>query len=431
MPRTRAHGLAALLACLLAALLSSCGLSGAPVFDPGPTPATPATPSVTATRSPAVNLPAMLTTAAQRPAGSPRTFAPILPPTTGPSCSASGIPRTPVPAASGVPSAAAMRTPTTGAPQSFAGPCVDHDFSQPLVFSPDGQSLAVGGAVAVALHDSGSGTQRWVLSIPSRAAALAFTSDGGTLAIGMADGRVMLCHAVDGVITRILNRPDHLPNYPDETATAALTFSPDGRLLAGGYSGFAAVWRVAGEDVPKVLGLNSGFVKALAFEENGAYLRTGQNGGIRTSQHGDATFTSRAADPNIMRWRTSDGWLDDLRALPAIGALRLSADGSTLAAVTDAGVTLWALTPTPPTSRFIPAPISAATSLPQIAFSPRGDLLVGGTYSGKVYLWEMQSMSVIASYIGPQKSINGVAVAPDNVTVAAVFSDGTVYLWQR
>ena len=427
MPRTRAHGLAALLAYLLAALLSGCGGVGSAIPAAGPTPATP---SAAPTQSPVVNIPVMLTMMAERPPGSPRTPAPILPPTTGPTCSASSIPRTPVPAASGVPSPAAIRTPTTGTPQSFAGPCVDHAYAQPLVFSPDGQSLAVGGAIAVGLYDPASGAQRWVLSVPSRAAVLAFAPDDGTLAIGMADGRVMLCRAVDGVIARTLNRPDHLSNYPDETAAAALTFSPDGRLLASGYWGFAAVWALDDGGAPKTLGVR-GPVVALAFEENGAYLRTGQNGGIRMSQHGDATFTSRAADPNIMRWRTSDWWLDDLRALPVIGALRLSADGSTLAAVTDTGITLWALTPTPPTPRLIPAQISTATSLPQIAFSPRGDLLVGGTYSGKVYLWEVRSLSVIASYIGPQKSINGVAVAPDNVTVAAVFSDGTVYLWQR
>lgn len=409
-----------LLACLLACLLvlSGCGAAGAGMPDVGPTPAMP---SAAASQVPTLDLARLATIAAQRPPGSPVTPVPLAPPATGPLCPAAGSPLTPVAAAPGS-APTALATPTAGAAlRTFPGPCVDHRYDQPLGFAPDGRALALGGAAAVALYDPTSGRPIWTLPTPARPTTLAFAPDGASLAIGLAGGQVLLCRVADGSVARILDHPGRPYGGESWDAVATLAFSPDGRVLAGGYEQFVALWPLGGGE-PIIRGLDPGVVGALAFEEGGAYLRAVQGSSLRNPQL-----------PNVHRWSTSD-WLPTASlAVPVIATTRLTGHGPTLATVTDAGVALWDLAVTPPTRRDMsaPGPFARALSLPQLAFSPRGDLLVGGTTSGGVYLWDVASATSVASYVGSARPITGVALAPDSATVAAVFADGTVCLWRR
>jgi WD40 repeat protein len=78
----------------------------------------------------------------------------------------------------------------------------------------------------------------------------------------------------------------------------------------------------------------------------------------------------------------------------------------------------------------VPGPYSRATSMQQLAFSPRGDFLVGST-GDAVYLWEVAATAPAGAYSVPGPFVNGVAVASGGTLVAAAFADGTVYLWRR
>jgi len=404
-------GLVSLFACLL--VLVGCGGAGSGLPDAAPT------------LSPTLDLARLATMVAQRTPGSRYTPAANLPPVSGPPCPEPGPPLTPATAAPVVPSPAATGTPIAGAmPQTFPGPCVDHWYDQPLAFSPDGRALAIGGAATVALYDPASGRALWALPTPARPTAIAFAPDGAILAIGLADGRVLLCRVADGAVARILDRPGRVYGSQDWYITVgSLSFSPDGLLLAGGYVGLVAVWPLATGGSPTILGLDPAVVEALAFEEGGAYLRVVLPGSI------DST---RLSLPNLHRWRTSDWRLVDSWTVQVIGTASLTGNGPTLATAGD-GVAIWNLGGPMPMRRATPlaGPYWSTTSLPQLAFSPRGDLVVGGTSFGKIYLWDAASETVIASYAGPEKPSTGVALAPDDSTVAAVFPDGTVYLWRR
>lgn len=403
-----------LLACLL--VLSGCGGTGSGRTDAAPISATPdSVPTPASTRSFSV----IATMVAQR-TPSRYTPAPLVPPVAGPPCPPADPSLTPVVVAPGGTSAMVATQTADGGAQTFPGPCVDHQYDQPLTFSPDGRVLALGGAATVALYNLVSGRALWALPTPVRPVTIAFTPDGTTLAIGLVDGRVLLCRAADGAVAQVLARPGRVYGSQEWYITVGpLSFSPDGLLLTGGYVGLVAVWSLADSREPVVLGINVATVSDLAFEEGGAYLRAVLPGAISGNQ------------PNLHRWRTSNWRLTDSWTVPVMGTARLTGAGPTLATATDSGVALWVLNAGTPVRRDVRVPISTVLSLPQLAFSPRGDLLAGGTSFGRIYLWDVASETVIASYSGPEKAIAGVAIAPDGETVAAIFAGGTVYLWRR
>lgn len=409
-----------LIACLLACLLVLGGCGSAAAVTSGAVP-TPATADTTPTRPPTRDFARTPTLVAQRTPGSPVTPSSFGLPVTGPPCPPPGPPLAPMTAApSSTP--AALATPTAAGAQTFPGPCVDHQYDQPLAFAPDGRALALGGAVAVALYDPISGRALWTLPTLARPAILAFAPDSASLVIGLTDGRVLLCRAADGTVARILYRPEAASGKEERDAVAALAFSPDGRVLAVGYERFVAVWARIADGTPIVLGLGPGIVGAVAFEEGGAALLTVQ----------PITISNQKL-PNVHRWGTTDWRQTDSILVPVIATTRLTGHGPTLATVTNAGVALWALDAIPPMHRDMsaPRPFALAQSMPQLAFSPHGDLLVGGTTSGGVYLWDVTSATALAAYAGPKMAVTGVALAPDGATVAAVFADGTVYFWRR
>jgi WD40 repeat protein len=328
--------------------------------------------------------------------------------------------------------------PRTGGALAFPGPCVERRYEQPIAFAPDGGTLAIGGAVAVALHDSHSSAQRWSLPTPARATSIAFAPDGSTLAIGLVDGRILLCRVAEGGITRTLVRPERVGGNAafDQDAARPLAFSPDGLLLAAGYASFAALWKLAADvpptDVPPTVlrGSASGVV-ALAFTEDGS--------GLLVTQRGVPTDL-RLPPVYLYRWRLAAWAASNSLPLSTLGAVRLAGQGPTLAAATDGGVAFWALAPAPASrdapvllerrNAPVPGPYSGSTSMQWLTFSSRGDFLAGAT-SDSVYLWDVASATSIGLYLVPRQPINGVALASGGATVAAVFSDGTVYIWQR
>ncbi len=415
--RTKPWRLVWLLAALLA--LSGCG-TGAPASEAGSLPVTRgSTPSYPPTLDPA----RLATIAAQRPGGSPVLPASLLPPITGSPCL---LPGTGLATVTAVPAPSPGRTGTLTSgvvSDVFPGPCVDREYAQPLAFALDGRTLAIGGAATVALYDPLSRRALWVLPTPARPTAIAFAPDGTRLAIGLADGRVLLCRAVDGTVSQILDRPGRVYGSQDwYIAAGPITFSPDGLFLAGGYVGLVAVWPLAAGGEPHILGLNVSIIEALAFDAGGEYLRAVLPGSLSSNP-----------SPNIHRWSTGDWRLVDSWTVPVKGATCLTTTGTTLVTATETGIAAWVLSAAPPTRGDIPVPgpYSATTSMEQLACSPRGDIVAGVTSAAHIYLWDATSRTVVVSYTGREVSATGVTLTADGATVAVVYSDGMVSLWQR
>jgi WD40 repeat protein len=96
-----------------------------------------------------------------------------------------------------------------------------------LTFSPDGKTLAVGNRDRqVVLWDLATSTRRVLPGHTEAVTALAFSRDGKTLASGGSDHTVRLWHVATGQDLAVLEG-HHGPVY-------ALAFSPDGHTLASG-----------------------------------------------------------------------------------------------------------------------------------------------------------------------------------------------------
>ena len=125
-----------------------------------------------------------------------------------------------------------------GAPNWAPLPASD---AQALAFSPDGGRLAVADLLGnVRLLDLRSGRVRQGPQLPTLALSLSFSPDGKLLAIALADRGTELR---DGRSLRVVA---HLSNGAGGDADRAVRFSPDGRLLAvTSHLGYTQLWDVA------------------------------------------------------------------------------------------------------------------------------------------------------------------------------------------
>jgi WD40 repeat protein len=184
-----------------------------------------------------------------------------------------------------------------------------------LAFSPDGRTLALGcDNGSVRLLEMPGGRERAVLEAHIDVVrSLSFSPDGRRLVSTGQDRLVMLWDAEKGVGVRPLgaNTPGHNPVRfaafsPDGSYVAvgevagnpedillldvgtgelisrltgltaginALTFSPDGRILAAaGVDSCIKLWNMVDSKVPTTVRDDVGFVKSLAFSRDGAWL---------------------------------------------------------------------------------------------------------------------------------------------------------------
>src|SRR5215471_14437994 len=165
--------------------------------------------------------------------------------------------------------------------------------------------------------------------------------------------------------------------------TAAVTFSPDGALVAtGDINGHAYLWDTA----------------------------TGQ----RTATL--ANFSSRAG-----------------ARIPSADSVAFSPGGGTLAVGTNNGRTyLWNVATVKNTAVLTDAGTSRNSSVNAIAFSPSGALLATGDCNGTSYLWNLGTMKNIAVLTEPaigHACVTSVAFSPDGTLLATGDTDGRAYLW--
>jgi WD40 repeat protein len=282
-----------------------------------------------------------------------------------------------------------------------------------LAASADGRSVvvAVEGTGWVWLMDVPSRRVRHKLLLPQseRAACLAFSPDGKTLAVGTAAGRVYLHDPATG------KRMVRIEAHPKRTN--ALAFSPDGATLAtGGDEPSVRMWEVkTGKPIREILSDNADH-RTVCFSPDGKLLAAGGDGKDLTlwdpqtgnvvldclGKPGDIRFAAFIPSGKRVVWAserrfirindtaTGDELADYGRSGVSWNAFDLSPAGSVLAtAGKDGRVQLWDLA----SSHQLLAFSGHVGATRAVAYFPNGKRLVSGGADGRVIVWDVPTLT--------------------------------------
>jgi len=234
---------------------------------------------------------------------------------------------------------------------------------------------------------------------------LAFSLDGKYLASGGFDHFIYLWD------TAAWNPRGPLKGHAG--TVSSLVFSPTSTRLASVGSGEEAcrvrLWEVTAPEVPKDLGPRGSGMWDVAYSADGRTLACG------------------GSDRTVYLLDAESG--DERRAIPDaashfVRALSLSADGRFVAAGGSGPTKVWDLTADPPAVTAAKLPDGLCPT-----FLPGGGLASWNFGEGKVYLCDLPSGQVRASWKAHNPRINGLAVSKDGRHVASVGEDRVCRVW--
>jgi WD40 repeat protein len=298
-------------------------------------------------------------------------------------------------------------------------------FCDGLAVSPDGKTLAVSlGDLTVRLCDSATGRELGTLPRHgNRVGYFAFSNDSTLLATG--DGRPEV--SVWDVATR---QRIHTVPFPDHVGH--VSFSADGKLLAGGTSAGVRVWDLArGVEVRRLKDEAPGrHSLEAAFAPKGDLLAVWgyEDASVRVFEASGAKEVRRFDQERGPAKKSDDpwGWVTSI-------FVRFSPDGKTLAIVRDVGrIDLWDVE-TGKKQHTLTGDSSLRPS--RLAFSPDGTRLAttasdawGG--DNTIRVWDVTRGEEVTARGGHGAPISSIAVAPAGDTVATAGQDGVIHLWE-
>lgn len=245
-------------------------------------------------------------------------------------------------------------------------------------FSPDGELLAsVSSDQTAKIWDWRDQTLLKTLEFPGQATSVSFSPDGQSLAVGGVDELINQVQYA-AIQTFSTGSWEPLVKFPEYINIGAMAFSPrGGTLVGGGTSANLQVWRAS--DGEPVYTLNHAHqVTKAAISPDGSTVATATC---------ITVMNSECTDGGVWLWDLPTGKL--IRKLPGfpnvVESLAFSADGSTLIAGSRDGTLRFYATPdyTPLIDFTSPGGLIA------LAVSSDGGYLATGNPGGEVHLWKV------------------------------------------
>lgn len=277
-----------------------------------------------------------------------------------------------------------------------------------VVFSPDGQTLAIGSENGIQLRRISDNTLLKVLPEPLYAHTLSYSSDGSTLAAAnywFSDNRVFVWRVADGTL---------LHSFPGPATAIAL--SPNGQTLAVAVGNAVQLWRLSDESLIHTLAGYTDRVNAVAFSPD------------------EQTLVSGSTDRWVKLWRVPDGSLRQEWQISSrsVSSVAFSPDGQLVVAggLSFSGSSnmlyCWRLADGAQLFHQV-APQSAGS----VAFSSDSRTLAssGNGLDSTILLWSIPSGQMVQDLTAYHNSIWGLDYSPDGYALAAASLYDVGYIW--
>ena len=281
-----------------------------------------------------------------------------------------------------------------------------------LAFSPDSLRLASGSEDdSIRLWDTRTYQSVQVLDYYTRdVRSIVFSPDGATLASGSGDDIIRLRNAQTGEIVQTLE--GHIGSV------WSVAFSPDGNTLAGGgWNNTIRLWDVGTGENLQVLEGHFLDITTLTFSSDGLTLASASSGEYKMYH-------------TIRLWNARSGEL--LHVFEGhdrgINSAAFSPDGFTIAGGNGYGIQTWDVRTGNSLQTFgeeHSPPILCA------AFSPDGLMLVSGSWDYKIRLRDARTGEHLQTLVGHSSEVNSIAFSPDGSTLASGggYQDNSIRIW--
>lgn len=266
-------------------------------------------------------------------------------------------------------------------------------------YSTDGNQLIVESAIGIWIYDVHTGIELDFIA-ENDTDILGLSRDTQTFASLGSDNTLQLRSFPDGNLKITLQG--------DASEIQVISFSPDGRTLAGSTRKEIYLWDVATGEQIATLSAHNRSITSFTFSPDGA------------------AFASASWDGNIHIWNAATGAYQT-SLMPYTGSLSsitFSPDGKTLASSSfnNGKVVFWDV------DTWEPKDTLNLHSGSFVTFSPDGKNLITKGGWGRLYLWDIASGTLKTELTGHVSRVSSVAFSPDGNTLASCSSD-QLYLW--
>jgi WD40 repeat protein/serine/threonine protein kinase len=285
-----------------------------------------------------------------------------------------------------------------------------------LAYSPDGQVLATAGEGGlVAFLNPVTRERLFSLPVDIRTAmSLQFSPDGNTLAIGGGTGEPPRPGSVE--IWDWKRRTRLRTLQPGNSQVACVTYTADGqRLACSNYGGVIQIWDLTGADVKPQITIQQPdkLTYSIQFSPDGQTLAAG-------------SWSEGARFVRFWDIRTAEE-TQTVELNGNVRGLAYSPDGTFVAAGTM--IEKGSVNVIDIASGGVRTLPSEDCLVEMLVFSPDGQKLIVGNWKGSIQIFDLPSGDLAATLKGHSSVVTGLSLSPDGKTLASCSHDRTIKFW--